>query len=104
MSAEAKLEPGTELYSVATGQLSLLRKRSRDAAKLMGEQDGFVTAHIVEDGRMMWFYATEADAKRARNVAESQGVQCGRNVCRFEVGADGVPEFDSQWARERGMA
>ena len=69
MSGEKILEPGTELYSVATGRLSLLRKRSRDAARLMGEQDGFVAVHIVEDGRMMWFYATEADAKRARNVA-----------------------------------
>lgn len=99
----ANLEPGMELYSVATGRLALLSRRSRQAAKLMGDQDGFTGYNIVPDGRMLWFYATEADAKRARNVAESQGVQCGRNICRFVVAPDGVPEFDSQWARERGM-
>ena len=93
------------LYSVATGRLSLFRKASREACRFMGEREGFKGVHVhPETGSLLWFFDSENAAKVARNEAEAQGIECGRNICKWNVAADGVPEFDSDWARERGMA
>ena len=73
-----------ELYSVATGQVNILMKRSRQAAEFMTKQKGFVAIHIVPDGRMLWLYETENAAKAARNKAQSKGIECGKNICRFQ--------------------
>lgn len=90
---DPELQPGCELWSVTTGRLKLLRKSSRDAAKFMGDREGFVCVNITPDGRMIWFFESENAAKIARNEAEAIGIVCGSNICRFVVAADGVPEF-----------
>lgn len=101
--SETRVEPGAELFSVATGRLSIWRKRSRQAVDFMGALDGLVAVHQVADGRLLWLFATENDAKRGRNDAQAAGIECGRNICRWTVAADGVPEFDAEWALAHGM-
>lgn len=97
--------PGDELFSVVTGMPSLFRRRSRRAMDYMATLDGLRGVHIDPSGRgTVWFFATENDAKRGRNMARSKGIQCGDNICRWVVAADGVPELDEQWARDHVMA
>lgn len=86
-------KPGERLFSVATGNLAPWIKASREAAELMGEQDGFVgIAPMYPDGTL-FFYASRPEAIRARNVARAKGIECGDNICVFKVGPDGVPEM-----------
>lgn len=88
-------------WAIATGNVNILMKRSRQAAKFMKEQEGFIGAHIVPDGRgTLWFYDTENHAKSARNLGRAEGIKFGTNICRWIVGEDGVPEFDTEWADE----
>lgn len=67
-------------WGVGTGRVSLLHKASREASKYLSEQNGFVGAHILQDGRMLWLYDTENNAKRAKNNAESKGIVCGKHI------------------------
>ena len=105
---QAELKPGQELYSVATGRLNPLLKASRTAVEYMSNLQGFVGVYAdPEHGYLIWLFDTENHAKVARNLAESHGIQCGTNICRFVVAADGVPEMDEVWldtdGRERGL-
>lgn len=74
-------------WTVATGRTDIFRKASRDAAKYMAEQRGFVGVHIVPDGtgRQLFLYDSENHAKIARNMAESKGIVCGNNICECYV-------------------
>lgn len=105
---EAQLKAGQELYTVATGRLDPFRKASRTAVEYMSSLEGFVAVHAEpKHGRLIWFFDTENNAKVARNLAESHGIQCGTNIARFVVGSDGVPEMDEVWmdtnGRRRGL-
>lgn len=100
---EAQLKAGQELYSVATGRFNPFLKASRTAVDYMCHLEGFVAVYTEpKHGRLLWFYDTENNAKVARNLAESHGIQCGFNIARFVVAADGVPEADAVWARTNG--
>ena len=98
MQFEAK--PGDELFSVATGRLSIFKKASRKAVDYMGSLEGLMGVHIVDDGRMLWLFDSLNHAKQARNLARSKGIVCGTNICRFVVAPDGVPEVDLEWMCE----
>ena len=105
---EAQLKAGQELYSVATGRLNPFLKASRTAVEYMSNLQGFVAVHVEpKHGRLTWFFDSENNAKVARNLAESHGIQCGTNVCRFVVATDGVPEMDEVWldtdGRRKGL-
>jgi len=105
---EAQLKPGQELYTVATGRLDPFRKASRTAVEYMSNLAGFVAVHAEpKHGRLIWCYDSHNNAKVARNLAESHGIQCGANICRLVVSGDGVPELDEVWmdtdGRERGL-
>jgi len=76
-------QEGEEMYSVATGVVNNLRKASREAVKVMCTQEGFVATHNVSGYGTLWFYDSENNAKGARNVARSFGIQCGDNICKF---------------------
>lgn len=71
-------------YTVATGQVDPLRSKSRKAARFMAKQEGFIGAHIAPPFGVLWVYKTEADAIRARNLAETEGIKCGTNICEIE--------------------
>lgn len=95
MEKYLKLEPGTKLYALATGRISVFRKASREAASLVSKQPGFVAVYPdAEHSATLWYFDSENAAKRARNVCQAQGIQFGANVSRWIVAADGVPEFD----------
>lgn len=64
-------------YAFGTGRTSLIHKASREASKYIAEQDGFVGVHIIQNGRQVWIFKTENDAKRARNNATAKGIKCG---------------------------
>ena len=72
-------------WAIGTGRVSMMRKASRDAAKYITEQDGFVGVHIVPDGRTLWLFDSENSAKVARNNAEAMGIKCGTHIGEFFV-------------------
>ena len=104
----ARLKPGQELYSVATGKLNPFLKASRDAVVYMGGLEGFEGVFSdTEHGCLLWFFDTENHAKQGRNLAEAKGIICGTNIGRFVVADDGVPEADVFWldtdGRRKGL-
>ena len=88
------------VYSVATGILNPWKKKSRQAAEIMSQQDGFVAAYAAGPHGMFWFYDSLNNAKGARNIAMSKGIQCGTNICRFRNEGNeyifGDPDFDEE--------
>lgn len=97
-----ELEPGKRIYSVATGRMNPFIKASRDAATFIGAMDGLVGVHVVEDGRMLWFFDSLNHAKVARNLARAEGIECGSVIGRFTIAEDGVPEADTAWFERHG--
>lgn len=83
-----------KIYSVAVGVFNPLKKASRDATKFISKLEGLYGVHVVPDGRTLIFFKTLNDAKRARNRMTAEGIKSGNNICRFNVAADGVPEFE----------
>lgn len=98
-----ELKPGEELYSVAAGDLPLAPWKLRPIGGFLKTLDGFRAMHPVPTGGTLLFFDAEQNAKVARNRLEAEGNGCGRNICKWNVANDGVPEFDEEWARERGM-
>lgn len=85
------------LFSVATGNVDPTYKESREAAKFIGNLEGFKAVHPAPDGRgTLWFFDSLNNAKRGRNRMRSEGIECGRNIGRFKWGKDGILEFDSE--------
>lgn len=81
------------LYSVATGAISLVNKRSREAYEFMAKQDGFVSIYPAI-GHTLFLYDSENNAKGARNMARTKGIQCGNNICRFKSDGESIITFD----------
>jgi len=75
-----------ECWTVATGNVSLLRKASRQAAKYIANLEGFVGVHIDPQGRgTVWLFNSENNAKKARNLMQGKGIKCGTNICQVFV-------------------
>lgn len=71
------------MYSVATGKINLLSKASRDAVEFMKKQEGFCALQMPDPWHTLFLYDSMNHAKGARNLATKEGIQCGRNICRF---------------------
>lgn len=71
------------LWSVATGNIEPFLKESRDAARFIASLNGFTAVHPEYPGGTLWLFDSENHAKTARNLMESEGIECGRNICRF---------------------
>jgi len=98
----ANFEVGQELYAFSTGAVMIFNKKSRKAVELIGKQDGFVGVNPM--GRCtLWFFDSENNAKKCRNVIRLSGIEYGKNISKFVVSKDGIPTFDSQYAKENGM-
>ena len=82
------------LWSVATGNVNPLMKRSRAAVKFLSEQPGFVAIHPTDGRGLLWLYDSENNAKGARNMARTKGIMCGRNICRFKWDGGEIMYFD----------
>ena len=76
-------------YSVAVGNINPLQKASRDAVKFISKLKGFVGFYPHYPDGTLCFFKTENDAKRARNMMESEGIQTGHNICEMEIGGKG---------------
>lgn len=69
-----------KLWAVTTGVVRPWLKRSREAVEYIKDLDGFVGVHPV-DGYTLWLFDTLNNAKIARNLMLSKGIQCGDNIC-----------------------
>lgn len=70
-------------YTVATGNVNPLLKRSREAVKYIKTLEGFVGVHPTPYGTL-WIFDTKNNAKGARNLMEYNGIQCGTNICEVD--------------------
>ena len=85
------------LWSVATGNVNPIMKRSREAVKYIQTLDGFVAVHPTPDGRgTLWLFDSENNAKGARNLLRAKGVKCGSNICRFRWDGGAEMIFDDE--------
>ena len=90
-------------YSVAVGNINPLQKASRDAVKFISKLKGFVGFYPHYPDGTLCFFKTENDAKRARNMMESEGIQTGHNICEMEIGGkQGDRRYYSRSNRSRG--
>lgn len=84
------LDPGTELFSVATGRVDIMRRESRRASVYISKLEGFLAVYPTPN-HTLWFFDTVNHAKAARNMIRAKGAETGDNICRFIVGEDGIP-------------
>jgi len=102
MNDKSELKAGQELYAIPTGVISVFQKKSREAVNVICKQDGFLGVHPL-DGYTLWFFDTENNAKKCRNVMRSYGIGYGKNISKFIVDKGGVPVFDEKYAKDNGM-
>lgn len=70
-------------YTVATAIVNPLMKRSRQAVKFIEKQDGLLGVHPTARGTL-WIFDSKANAIRAKNVLESEGIKTGDNIVEIE--------------------
>jgi hypothetical protein len=85
------LDPGTELFSIATGRIDIMRRDSRKASDFICKQEGFLAVYPTPN-HTLWFFDTVNHAKAARNMIRAKGAETGDNICKFIISADGRPE------------
>ena len=80
-------------YAFAVGKIPyrlphwLFPKRIKNALRLIADTDGLVGVAPIGD-RTLLIYETENDAKRARNIANSRGILCGKEIFPIETFAE----------------
>ena len=78
-------------WTVAVGNLPTpftprkVRKSAEAACKFIGKLDGFVGFHPMPPRGTLCLFRTENDAKRGRNLMESEGIKTGKNICEVFV-------------------
>lgn len=95
-------ELGAVLWSVAVGNLPLNPWKLHKVMERIAKLEGFEGVHVLPRGTLL-FFGSENAAKVGRNEIKAEGNDVGRNICRWVVAADGVPEFDTEWAKAHGM-
>lgn len=81
-------EPGTDLYSIATGMIDITRSSSRAAAEYITSCEGFIAVHITTRG-ILWLFDSLNNAKIARNRCEGEGITVGKNIALFTADEKG---------------
>lgn len=76
------------VYLFATGMVNPFLKKSRKAVEIITSQEGFMAIHPAAPHGMLWVFDSLNNAKGARNVAESKGIKCGRNIMRGWIDGD----------------
>ena len=81
-------------YTVAIGNFSFpLTKDQKKVAKMIKEMKGLLFIHPSPEQRgTLLFFKTLNDAKEARNILRSEGVQTGYNIVEtdYEIKGDTV--------------
>jgi len=72
------------IYSVVTGIINPFLEESRMAVDFLTNCKGFIALNNIEEGYSVWFYDSYENARKARNLAGAQGIQCGKNIGRFK--------------------
>lgn len=94
MKEKTKLEVGMRLFSVATGRIEPMMKASRKAVKLISEQEGFIGVHPTNDNQFsLWLFDSKWHAQRAKNLMTFKGIECGSNICEFELAENDEIKF-----------
>ena len=85
------------LWSVATGNIDIFKRASRKAVKYIMALEGFVAVHPTPNHEgTLWMFDSENNAKGARNMMRSKGIQCGTNICRFKWDGGSEMIFDDE--------
>lgn len=88
------VKPGEKLYSVAVGNFAPWKQDSAKALKMSKALPGFVAEHVVFPRGTLLFFRSAQEAEEGREKMRSAGITCGKNICKFAVGADGVPVME----------
>ena len=76
------------VWTVATGEVKIWRKESREAVQYIKTLEGLVGVHPVPGRGVLWLFDSENNAKGARNLMQSKGIQCGTNICHGCINGD----------------
>ena len=89
MIIEGKSEPmphETTAFTVAIANLPIIPTRdSRKAIQIIKKLDGFYGIHPAFPHGTLLLFKTENDAKRAKNILESEGIKTGDNICKVFI-------------------
>lgn len=72
-------------YTVAVGNFNPLKKRSRKAVEFIKTLDGLIGVHPCYPRGTLILFDSENNAKIAKNLMESKGIQTGTYICECEV-------------------
>lgn len=78
-------EGEVKCWGFVTGAVNPLLKASRQAVDYIAKQQGFLAVHLPTPDKTLWVFDTENNAKMAKNLAEANGIICGREVVSFFV-------------------
>lgn len=81
----------SKAYTVAIGNFSFpLTKDQKKVVEMIKEMNGLLFVHPTQDQRgTLLFFKTLNDAKEARNILISEGVETGYNIVEVDYEMDG---------------
>lgn len=62
-----------------------IMRDANKAVEFVQRQEGFIGIHPEPPRGTLCLFATENQAKRARNAMESAGIKCGTNICEVFI-------------------
>ena len=95
------LETGRKIYSVTIGNLPLRKKKALKIAEFVKSLDGFVGVCPYYPYGTLVFFDTLNDAKIGKNTLNAELHPVGKNIMRFIIAKDGVPEEDVEWTKKQ---
>ena len=69
-----------------------IKRSAKKALKYISELEGLIGFHSVYPMGTLCIFATENDAKRAKNLMDAKGIKTGNNICECFAPAEDVPE------------
>lgn len=74
----------TSVWTIATGNIKITKKKSREAVKYITNLKGFVGIHPTNEG-ILWLFDTKDNAIKGRNDMDSMGIVTGDNICEVFI-------------------
>lgn len=79
-------------YAFAVGNFEPFNKKSRAAMRIINKQEGLIGVSPQYPRGTVLLFATENDAKIARNRLDFEGIKTGSNICECFVEKKYVPK------------
>ena len=79
-------------YAFAVGNFEPFNKKSRAAMRIINKQEGRIGVSPQYPRGTVLLFATENDAKIARNRLDFEGIRTGSNICECFVEKKYVPK------------